>query len=80
MELSTIGSIAMSMAFTYVLIKSPLEEDAEGFNKEFENEPEEENLRSVTLSCQTCRKLKKHREIQKNLFQCVKCKRHVDIR
>lgn len=36
--------------------------------------------RHVTLSCQTCRKLKRHKEIEPNLFQCVKCKRHVDIR
>jgi acetyl-CoA carboxylase beta subunit len=36
--------------------------------------------RHVTLSCQTCRKLKKHKEIESNLFQCLKCKRHVDIR
>jgi hypothetical protein len=38
------------------------------------------SIRHVTLSCQTCRKLKRHREIESNLFQCVKCKRHVDIR
>jgi acetyl-CoA carboxylase beta subunit len=36
--------------------------------------------RHVTLSCQTCRKLKKHREVKPNLFQCTKCKRHVDLR
>jgi acetyl-CoA carboxylase beta subunit len=36
--------------------------------------------RYVTLSCQTCRKLKKHKEVEPNLFQCVKCKRHVDLR
>jgi hypothetical protein len=36
--------------------------------------------RQVTLSCQTCRKLKRHKEIQPNLFQCIKCKRHVDLR
>ncbi|MBV7507398.1 hypothetical protein KW850_19345 [Bacillus sp. sid0103] len=35
--------------------------------------------RYVTLSCQTCRKLKKHREVRLNVFQCTKCKRHVDI-
>lgn len=35
--------------------------------------------RYVTLSCQTCRKLKKHREVRPNVFQCTKCKRHVDI-
>jgi hypothetical protein len=36
--------------------------------------------RYVTLSCQTCRKLKKHKEVQPGLFQCTKCKRHVDLR
>jgi hypothetical protein len=36
--------------------------------------------RYVTLSCQTCRKLKKHREVETNLYQCTKCKRHVDLR
>ncbi|WP_419954759.1 hypothetical protein ACN6MT_03090 [Neobacillus niacini] len=36
--------------------------------------------RHVTLSCQTCRKLKRHKEVEPNLFQCTKCKRHVDIR
>jgi hypothetical protein len=35
--------------------------------------------RFVTLSCQTCRKLKRHREIRPNVFQCTKCKRHIDI-
>jgi hypothetical protein len=36
--------------------------------------------RFVTLSCQTCRKLKRHRELEANLFECVKCKRQTDIR
>ncbi|WML38721.1 hypothetical protein RCG19_16155 [Neobacillus sp. OS1-2] len=36
--------------------------------------------RHVTLSCQSCRKLKRHKEVQPNLYQCVKCKRHVDLR
>jgi hypothetical protein len=35
--------------------------------------------RHVTLSCQTCRKLKRHREVKPDIFQCTKCKRHVDI-
>lgn len=38
------------------------------------------SIRHVTMSCQTCRKLKRHKEIEPNLFQCVKCKRHVDLR
>jgi hypothetical protein len=56
-------------------------------NEEEELEVEENNLmvsdfsgRYVTLSCQTCRKLKRHKEVEPNLFQCTKCKRHVDIR
>lgn len=36
--------------------------------------------RHVTLSCQTCRKLKRHKEVEPNLYQCLKCKRHVDLR
>ncbi|PAE33338.1 hypothetical protein [Bacillus sp. 7884-1] len=56
-------------------------------DEEAELAVEENNLmvndfsgRYVTLSCQTCRKLKKHKEVEPNLFQCAKCKRHVDIR
>lgn len=36
--------------------------------------------RYVTLSCQTCRKLKRHQEIETNLYECSKCKRPVDLR
>lgn len=36
--------------------------------------------RYVILSCQSCRKLKKHREVEPNLYQCTKCKRPVDLR
>lgn len=63
------------------------------FSRVMEDEPEEVFMdkesgivvnhlsgRYVTLSCQTCRKLKKHREVETNLFQCTKCKRHVDLR
>lgn len=32
------------------------------------------------LSCQTCRKLKTHVEIEPNLYQCPKCKREIDLR
>jgi acetyl-CoA carboxylase beta subunit len=55
--------------------------------EEFEEELDEEGItindpsnKSVILSCQTCRKLKKHKEIEPYLFQCAKCKRHVDLR
>ncbi|WP_342515479.1 hypothetical protein [Sutcliffiella sp. FSL R7-0096] len=36
--------------------------------------------RLVTLSCQTCRKLKHHLEIQEDLFECTKCGRQIDVR
>lgn len=36
--------------------------------------------RSVTMMCATCRKLKRHKEIEPNLFQCARCQRHVDLR
>jgi uncharacterized paraquat-inducible protein A len=36
--------------------------------------------RHVMMSCQSCRKLKKHKEIEPELYQCTKCKRHVDLR
>jgi hypothetical protein len=36
--------------------------------------------RRVVMSCQSCRKLKPHVEIEPDLYQCPKCKRHVDLR
>ena len=36
--------------------------------------------RYVTLSCQSCRKLKRHKEIEPDVYQCTKCKRHTDLR
>lgn len=56
------------------------------FNQEdyIEEEIEEGNTiytgRTVTLSCQSCRKLKKFREVEPNLYECPKCKRQVDLR
>jgi acetyl-CoA carboxylase beta subunit len=73
---------AITALFMYALFTSDrIEEELE------ENDPVEDeieindfNTRHVTMSCQTCRKLKRHKEVKPNLFQCVKCKRHVDIR
>jgi hypothetical protein len=44
------------------------------------NEIYEFNMPHNTMFCQTCRKLKKHKEVKLNLYQCVKCKRNVDLR
>jgi acetyl-CoA carboxylase beta subunit len=76
------GIICSTMLFA--LIKDNLdewEEIEEGPQQSSDDlEINDDLFRHVTLSCQTCRKLKRHKEIEHNLFQCVKCKRHVDIR
>jgi acetyl-CoA carboxylase beta subunit len=75
------GIICSTMLFA--LIKDNVEEweeieEVPGDSGEVEIN--DHSIRHVTLSCQTCRKLKRHKEIEHNLFQCVRCKRHVDIR
>lgn len=69
----------LSAAFAFALFSGSEEEDLEIDEQEDSNE-ENFSGRHVTLSCQTCRKLKRHIEVSHNLFQCVKCKRHVDLR
>ncbi|PGY11065.1 hypothetical protein [Bacillus sp. AFS031507] len=67
---------------TYALFSRVLEDEQEEIQVDKESGVVVNDLygRYVTLSCQTCRKLKKHREVETNLFQCTKCKRHVDLR
>jgi acetyl-CoA carboxylase beta subunit len=36
--------------------------------------------RTTIISCTTCRKQKRHREIETNLWECTKCKRQIDLR
>lgn len=78
---------AMSVVMVYVFFKDNPLWDVEQEEDEFEDDDEgilnyhdNDFGRTVILSCQTCRKQKKHREIEHNLYQCVKCKRHVDLR
>ncbi|WP_342043334.1 hypothetical protein [Bacillus sp. OTU2372] len=70
------------MLITYALFCSVLEDEKEEIVVEDGAGVQIKDLsgRYVTLSCQTCRKLKKHREVETNLYQCIKCKRHVDLR
>jgi acetyl-CoA carboxylase beta subunit len=72
---------ALSIVFVYALFAND-EEEAEAVDVMEDEEVKINDFsgRHVTLSCQTCRKLKKHKEIKYNLFQCTKCKRHVDLR
>ncbi|MEC1744090.1 hypothetical protein [Schinkia azotoformans] len=69
---------AISVGFAYALFKGDGAE--EEIDDEEDEDHEEGNGRFVTLSCQGCRKLKKHREVKRNLYQCTKCKRYVDLR
>ncbi|WP_045522511.1 hypothetical protein [Neobacillus niacini] len=73
------GGMTVILAYTFYAVGMEDGEEEQG--------DEENNVvvndfsgRYVTLSCQTCRKLKRHKELEPNLFQCMKCKRHVDIR
>lgn len=68
---------ALCAAFAYAMFTSDVDSEDDILEDE-ENDGFEG--RHVTLSCQTCRKLKKHREVEPNLYQCTKCKRHIDLR
>ncbi|MBO0961627.1 hypothetical protein J1P26_18130 [Neobacillus sp. MM2021_6] len=74
----------ISVIFTYALFSSgSCEEDTDiDPDEDLENNVvvNDFSSRHVILSCQTCRKQKRHKEIESNLYQCTKCKRHVDLR
>jgi acetyl-CoA carboxylase beta subunit len=72
----------ITVLLTYALSSSDEEEELE-----MEINETKDNLmvndftgRFAVLSCQTCRKLKRHKEIEPDLYQCTKCKRHTDLR
>lgn len=68
---------AISVGFAYAIFKSNEDEQEDILDDE---DPDDFTGRHVTLSCQSCRKLKTHREVEPDLYQCTKCKRHVDLR
>lgn len=71
------GGLTVLMA--YALFSAGTDDEEEFDGVESDLVINEGSGRHVTLSCQTCRKLKRHREVRPNVFQCTKCKRHVDI-
>jgi acetyl-CoA carboxylase beta subunit len=50
------------------------------YKSRYVNEIYEFHKRYINMFCPKCRKLKKHKEVKPYLFQCVKCKRHTDLR
>lgn len=78
LELTSFVSGVLSAAFTYALFTSkkldPVEVMEDGF------EDEETTGRSVTMMCVTCRKQKRHKEIEPDLYECTRCKRRIDLR
>jgi cytochrome c2 len=72
----------LSAVFVYAVFsqREAIEEIGEELDQEDLVINDESTGRHVTMSCQTCRKLKKHKEVIPNLYQCCKCKRHVDLR
>jgi acetyl-CoA carboxylase beta subunit len=83
MEMAAFIAGVISTTMLFALLKDnegEWEEVEEGPREQSEVEINDFTGRNVTLSCQTCRKLKRHKEVESNLYQCVKCKRHVDLR
>ncbi|MEH6994251.1 hypothetical protein V7075_16270 [Neobacillus drentensis] len=73
------GGMTVILAYAFYVVG--MEDGEEELGEEEDNVVVNDfSGRYVTLSCQTCRKLKRHKEVEPNLFQCTKCKRHVDIR
>ncbi|MFS0822195.1 hypothetical protein [Bacillus sp. 1P02SD] len=70
----------ISFMFAYFLFTGERENDADDSEENDDIEVNDHKTRRVELSCQTCRKLKWHREIETYLFECMKCKRRVDLR
>ncbi|TYS14257.1 hypothetical protein FZC78_19060 [Rossellomorea vietnamensis] len=82
MDWVSFGTGVMSTIFLFAMWPDNEEagEAEEVMDQEEDVEINDFSVRHVTLSCQTCRKLKRHKEVSPNLYQCVKCKRHVDLR
>ncbi|WP_226677154.1 hypothetical protein [Mesobacillus jeotgali] len=84
MDLISFSTGLLSAVFAYALFSQKENDEIEEVEEELEEDDlvinDESTDRHVTMSCQTCRKLKKHKEVKPNLYQCCKCKRHVDLR
>jgi uncharacterized paraquat-inducible protein A len=84
-ELVTLITGGVASLFTYLLFTTDEEDDeSNDYIQEEENESDiivnDFSTRHVKTYCQTCRKIKSHKEIKKDLYQCSRCKRQIDLR
>lgn len=81
MDLISFGTGALSVLLAYAIFSATTEDQ-----DEMQPETESEILingvskRLIEMSCQTCRKLKNHREIESGVFECTKCHRRIYTR
>jgi acetyl-CoA carboxylase beta subunit len=80
MELISFVSGAFAVTFVYCLFSQDREDDDFEEYEDDDIESDDFEPRHAIMSCQTCRKQKKHKEVEYDLWQCVKCKRHTDLR
>jgi hypothetical protein len=80
--MKTLLIITLTCLLSYSFIKQGLEDEEE--ITEAEHPPTDINDYQLSsklkeISCQTCRKLKKHREVTLNVWECTKCKRRINL-
>lgn len=81
-ELTSFIAGALSTTLAYVMFsdKGKGELEAVADIEDIEHEHDDTTGRRITMMCVSCRKQKRHVEIEKDLYQCTKCKREVDLR
>jgi acetyl-CoA carboxylase beta subunit len=70
--------VGMSVLMAYAFFTMDDEDEPAKVIKN--DSPKEPSGRTTIISCTTCRKQKRHREIETNVWECMKCKRHIDLR
>lgn len=70
----------MSACIAYALFMDGVDEEPEEVVEENGLTVHTHLGRLMEIYCQTCRKLKRHRELEEYLFECTKCKRRIDLR
>jgi len=81
MEFTSFVSGVLSAALAYAVFTSKKDPElAEGLDDDLDHDHEDTIGRSVIMMCTTCRKQKRHREIERDFYECTRCKRQIDLR